>query len=266
MAKTFDSLSNTAETIRTNVLPDSNTAALVGQMLKDIIDKIHEVNTSSSGAVTDMACSPSADATSVVLAFTLTAGEKTVTRTVSLPLLSASSAGIMTPEQLTGFTQSVNTVSQNLITLSNKVDDNARSLKTMSSAIGDEKSQREKENKTLNDSIGTVASNLNDFSETKGKAKGLAPLDDYGLVPESFLPSGVFNVVMVDFWDADKQNVEGAYCFASADKSLTRCRLVNNTEEGGKYVWEPVALSTKVIYVDGFNRTFTNQKVHIKSV
>lgn len=105
MAKTFDSLSNTAETIRTNVLPDSNTAALVGQMLKDIIDKIHEVNTSSSGAVTDMVCNPSADATSVVLAFTLTAGEKTVTRTVSLPLLSASSAGIMTPEQLTGFTQ-----------------------------------------------------------------------------------------------------------------------------------------------------------------
>ena len=46
MAKTFDSLSNTAETIRTNVLPDSNTAALVGQMLKDIIDKFHEVNTS----------------------------------------------------------------------------------------------------------------------------------------------------------------------------------------------------------------------------
>jgi len=149
MAKTFDSLSNTAETIRTNVLPDSNTAALVGQMLKDIIDKIHEVNTSSSGAVTDMVCNPSADATSVVLTFTLTAGEKTVTRTVSLPLLSASSAGIMTPEQLAGFTKSVNTVSQNLLTLSNKVNDNARSLKTMSSAIGDEKSQREKENKTL---------------------------------------------------------------------------------------------------------------------
>ena len=104
MAKTFDSLSNTAETIRTNVLPDSNTAALVGQMLKDIIDKIHEVNTSSSGAVTDMVCNPSADATSVVLTFTLTAGEKTVIRTVSLPLLSASSDGIMTPEQLSGFT------------------------------------------------------------------------------------------------------------------------------------------------------------------
>ena len=55
---------------------------------------------------------------------------------------------------------------------------------------------------------------------------------------------------MVDLWDADKQNVEGADCCASADKSRTRCRLVNNTEEGGKYVWEPVALSTKVIYVD----------------
>ena len=186
MAKTFDSLSNTAETIRTNVLPDSNTAALVGQMLKDIIDKIHEVNTSSSGAVTDMVCNTSADATSVVLTFTLTAGEKTVTRTVSLPLLSASSAGIMTPEQLAEFTQSVNTVSQNLLKLSNKVDDNARSLKTMSSAIGDEKSQREKEDKALTDLISSVASNLHNFSETKGKAKGLAPLDDYGLVPERF--------------------------------------------------------------------------------
>lgn len=250
MAKTFDSLSNTAETIRTNVLPDSNTAALVGQMLKDIIDKIHEVNTSSSGAVTDMVCNPSADATSVVLAFTLTAGEKTVTRTVSLPLLSASSAGIMTPEQLAGFTQSVNTVSQNLLTLSNTVADNSRSLEDMSSAINEEKSQREEKDKALTDLIGSVASDLHKFSETKGKAKGLAPLDDYGLVPESFLPSGVFDVVMVDFWDAGKQNVEGAYCFASADKSLTRCRLINNTEDGGKYVWEPVALSTKVLYVD----------------
>ena len=36
MAKTFDNLLSAAEKIRTNVLPESNTAGLVGQTLKDI--------------------------------------------------------------------------------------------------------------------------------------------------------------------------------------------------------------------------------------
>ena len=42
MAKTYEELTSQAETIRTNVLPESNTAALVGQMLKDMVDKGEE--------------------------------------------------------------------------------------------------------------------------------------------------------------------------------------------------------------------------------
>lgn len=62
MAKTYDILTSQAETIRTNTLPNSNTAGLVGQMLKDIIEKVSEVNTSSSGAVTAINVSTTADA------------------------------------------------------------------------------------------------------------------------------------------------------------------------------------------------------------
>lgn len=39
MAKTYEELTTQAETIRTNTLPESNTAGLVGQMLKDMVDK-----------------------------------------------------------------------------------------------------------------------------------------------------------------------------------------------------------------------------------
>lgn len=42
MAKTYEELTSLAETIRTNVLPESNTAGLVGQMLKDMVDKGEE--------------------------------------------------------------------------------------------------------------------------------------------------------------------------------------------------------------------------------
>lgn len=42
MAKTYEELTSQAETIRTNVLPESNTAGLVGQMLKDMVDKGEE--------------------------------------------------------------------------------------------------------------------------------------------------------------------------------------------------------------------------------
>ncbi|WP_321976624.1 hypothetical protein [Prevotella sp.] len=42
MAKTYEELTSQAETIRTNVLPESNTADLVGQMLKDMVDKGEE--------------------------------------------------------------------------------------------------------------------------------------------------------------------------------------------------------------------------------
>lgn len=43
MAKTFDNLISAAEKIRTNVLPESNTAGLVGQTLKDIVEKLQEI-------------------------------------------------------------------------------------------------------------------------------------------------------------------------------------------------------------------------------
>ena len=43
MAKTFDNLISAAENIRTNVLPESNTAGLVGQTLKDIVEKPREI-------------------------------------------------------------------------------------------------------------------------------------------------------------------------------------------------------------------------------
>ena len=39
MSKTFDELKQGAEEIRTNVLPDSNTAGLVGKQFLDIIEK-----------------------------------------------------------------------------------------------------------------------------------------------------------------------------------------------------------------------------------
>ena len=43
MSKTFDELKQGAEEIRTNVLPDSNTAGLVGKQLKDMVDKQEEM-------------------------------------------------------------------------------------------------------------------------------------------------------------------------------------------------------------------------------
>lgn len=43
MAKSFEELTSTAETIRTNVLPESNTAGLVGQFLKDMVEKLQKV-------------------------------------------------------------------------------------------------------------------------------------------------------------------------------------------------------------------------------
>lgn len=43
MAKSFEELTSTAETIRTNVLPESNTAGLVGRFLKDMVEKLQEV-------------------------------------------------------------------------------------------------------------------------------------------------------------------------------------------------------------------------------
>ena len=119
MAKTYETLTSQAETIRTNTLPESNTAGLVGQMLRDIIDKVQEVNTSSSGAVTDMTVTPSADATSVSLLFVLKAGERSVRHTVTLPVVSSTAAGVVTPATLADITSQLNSMSQNIINLAN---------------------------------------------------------------------------------------------------------------------------------------------------
>lgn len=108
-----------AETIRTNTLPESNTAGLVGRMLRDIIDKVQEVNTSSSGAVTDMTVTPSADATSVSLLFVLKAGERAMRHTVTLPVVSSTAAGVVTPATLADITSQLNSMSQNIINLAN---------------------------------------------------------------------------------------------------------------------------------------------------
>ena len=45
MAKNYDTLKTQAETIRTNVLPESNTAGLVGQMFKDLVDRVESTDT-----------------------------------------------------------------------------------------------------------------------------------------------------------------------------------------------------------------------------
>lgn len=45
MAKNYDTLKRQAETIRTNVLPESNTAGLVGQMFKDLVERVESTDT-----------------------------------------------------------------------------------------------------------------------------------------------------------------------------------------------------------------------------
>ena len=45
MAKNYDTLKMQAETIRTNVLPESNTAGLVGQMFKDLVERVESTDT-----------------------------------------------------------------------------------------------------------------------------------------------------------------------------------------------------------------------------
>ena len=119
MAETYEKLISLAETIRTNVLPESNTAGLVGRMLREIIEKVREVNTSSSGAVTDMTVTPSADATSVSLLFVLKAGERAMRHTVTLPVVGSTAAGVVTPATLADITSQLNSMSQNIINLAN---------------------------------------------------------------------------------------------------------------------------------------------------
>lgn len=143
MAKTFDSLTNDAETIRTNTLPDSNTAALVGQMLRDIIDKVKEVNTSSSGAITSIKVAPSADANGVQLFFTMKAGESTSTVSAVLPNVDTAKAGVMTPAQLAQITNSLNSMSQTILNISNSSTSQDKAIAALQTALTDETKARQ---------------------------------------------------------------------------------------------------------------------------
>lgn len=135
MAKTYDILTSQAETIRTNTLPDSNTAGLVGQMLKDIIEKVSEVNTSSSGAVTAINVSPTADANSVRLTLSIRAGEKVSLQYVNLPVVSASAAGVITPAQMSSITSSLNTMSQSILEISNNYNAQKKTVDGLQDSI-----------------------------------------------------------------------------------------------------------------------------------
>lgn len=199
MAKTYDSLNSQAETIRTNTLPSSNTAALVGQMLKDIIEKVQEVNTSSSGAVTDMTVAPSADAKALRLTFSLNAGEKTITRIVTMPAVDSANAGIMTPAQMAQITASLNSMSQNILNLSNSYTEQSKAVGDLQRAMTAEQTTRKSADDALNSSmlqlnttlanrITEVADDLNAVKESVGVEEGIAPLNSDGVVSTDFLP------------------------------------------------------------------------------
>jgi hypothetical protein len=104
MAKTFEELNNTAETIRTNVLPESNTAGLVGQMLKDIVEKIREAFQKSAmlPALILGKGSVKTNSERVVInydSYSKTAEGSTYTKgteTLELPPATETSAGVMT--------------------------------------------------------------------------------------------------------------------------------------------------------------------------
>lgn len=135
MAKTYDILTSQAETIRTNTLPNSNTAGLVGQMLKDIIEKVSEVNTSSSGAVTAINVSPTADANSVILTLSVQTGEKVNLQSVNLPVVSASAAGVITPAQMSSITSSLNTMSRSILEISNNYNAQKKTVDGLQDSI-----------------------------------------------------------------------------------------------------------------------------------
>lgn len=155
MAKTYDILTSQAETIRTNTLPDSNTAGLVGQMLKDIIEKVSEVNTSSSGAVTAINVSPTADANSVRLTLSVRAGEKVSLQYVNLPVVSASAAGVITPAQMSSITGSLNTMSQSILEISNNYNAQKKTVDGLQDSI-----------QTLTDEIETIKNSAVTFYGT----------------------------------------------------------------------------------------------------
>lgn len=199
MAKTYDSLNSQVETIRTNTLPSSNTAALVGQMLKDIIEKVQEVNTSSSGAVTDMTVAATTDASALKLTFSLNAGEKTITRTVALPTVGSATAGMMTPAQMSQITSSLNSMSQNILNLSNSYTEQNKVVADLQRAMTGEQATRkdaddalnssmQRLNDTLAGSIKEVADDFKEFKETVGVEDGIAPLNTDGVVSTDFLP------------------------------------------------------------------------------
>lgn len=199
MAETYEKLISLAETIRTNVLPESNTAGLVGRMLREIIEKVREVNTSSSGAVTDMTVTPSADSTGVKLQFVLNAGEKNLVHVVSLPIVSNSAAGVITPATLADITSQLNSMSKNIINLANSSALQERTIAELKQQIANEVTARQNADTSLDSQISGVETSLSDeitkvndavnnLKNSVGIESGIAPLGGDGLVPEDYLP------------------------------------------------------------------------------
>lgn len=199
MAETYEKLISLAETIRTNVLPESNTAGLVGRMLREIIEKVREVNTSSSGAVTDMTVTPSADSTGVKLQFVLNAGEKNLVHVVSLPIVSNSAAGVITPATLADITSQLNSMSKNIINLANSSALQERTIAELKQQIANEVTARQNADTSLGSQISGVETSLSDeitkvndavnnLKNSVGIESGIAPLGGDGLVPEDYLP------------------------------------------------------------------------------
>lgn len=234
MAKTFDSLISDAETIRTNTLPDSNTAALVGKMLRDIVDKVKEVNTSSSGAITSIKVLPSADANGVQLLFTMKAGESTSTVSAVLPNVDTSKAGIMTPAQLAQITTSLNSMSQTILNISNSSSDQSKAIATLQTALTEETVARQTADTAMSKSLA-------DFMATKGVAEGLAPLGDDGKVPSEHIPldfddvldfRGMVNNVTIQMLSSIHQSTDMGCCVVF-DSSRDRFLLCDQNGDDG---------------------------------
>lgn len=188
MAETYEKLISLAETIRTNVLPESNTAGLVGRMLREIIEKVREVNTSSSGAVTDMTVTPSADATSVSLLFVLKAGERAMRHTVTLPVVGSTAAGVVTPATLADITSQLNSMSQNIINLANSSAAQEKGIVDLKQKLSDEETARKTSDTSLFAQISAATEAVGKLKASVGVVGGIAPLGDDGLVPEDNLP------------------------------------------------------------------------------
>ena len=85
------------------------------------------------------------------------------------------------------------------------------------------------------------------IGDVRGKANGIAPLDESALIPEEYLPDSIDDVVMVKYWSGTQTvvNKEGLYWYNPTDMTLK----VSKANESD-YVWGNVELSTDKIYIN----------------